>query len=132
MRQKADAPQATINYYTEGTIGYGGMLQMQFIATTIYSRYYNLYILGALKGDYRCTTGLLPYWSSGGFSRWTSVGIHYWHGVQLGDYWDASWGTTEGTLLKYYSGTTEGTLLKYYSGTTRARARTTTGGLQGR
>ena len=54
--------------------------------------------------DYRCTTGLLPYWSSGaGFSRWTSVGIHYWG---LGDYWDTSWGTTEGTLLKYYSGTT--------------------------
>ena len=69
-------------YYTEGTIGYGGVLQMQFIATTI--------ILGALKGDYRCTTGLLPYWSSGGFSRWTSVRIHYW-------------GTTRG-LLGYLLG----------------------------
>ena len=42
----------------------------------------------------------------------------YITGVQLGDYWDTSWGTTEGTLLKYYSGT--------------ARARATTGGLQGR
>ena len=69
--------------------------------------------------DVQCTTGLLPYWSSGGFSRWTSVGIHYWHGVQLGDYWDTSWGTTEGTLLKYNSGTT------------RARARATTGDYRG-
>ena len=48
------------------------------------------------------------------------MGIHYWHGVQLGDYWDTAWGTTEGTLLKYNSGTT------------RTRARATTGGLQGR
>ena len=43
----------------------------------------------------------------------------YITGVQLGDYWDTSWGTTEGTLLKYYSETT------------RARERATTEGLQG-
>ena len=44
----------------------------------------------------------------------------YITGVQhrLGDYWDTSWGTTEGKLLKYYSGTN--------------RARATTGVLQGR